>query len=64
MNERDSIKSLSDKLTCDAMDKAWELFYKWHQRTMKENGKVNTEESIKKFKEIIESVKICGCYTV
>ena len=64
MNERDSIKALLSKLTCDAMDKAWIQFYKWYQRKMKDDGKVDTEESIEKFKEIIESVKIRGCYTV
>ena len=38
MEERNQIKYLLSCLTCDEMDRAWDLFYKWGERTMKERG--------------------------
>ena len=37
-NERNTIKCILNQLTCDEMDRAWDLFYKWGEKTMKERG--------------------------
>ena len=31
-------KEMLNYLTCDEIDRAWELFYKWGERIMKERG--------------------------
>ena len=37
-NKNEELKYMLSHLTCDEMDRAWELFYKWGERTMKERG--------------------------
>ena len=37
-NKRNTIKCMQNQLTCDEMDRAWDLFYKWGEKTMKERG--------------------------
>ena len=32
------LKYLLNHLSCDEIDRAWDLFYKWGERTMKERG--------------------------
>ena len=36
--ERNTIKHMLNQLTCDEMERAWSLFYKWGEKTMKERG--------------------------
>ena len=36
MEDKATIKHMLSELTCDEMDRAWSLFYKWDERTMKE----------------------------
>ena len=36
--ERNTIKYLLHYLTCDEIDRAWYLFYKWGEKTMKARG--------------------------
>ena len=35
---KNQMKYLLSHLTCDEMDRAWELFYKWSEQTMNERG--------------------------
>ena len=35
-NERTTIKNMLNQLTYDEMDRAWNIFYKWGELTMKE----------------------------
>ena len=35
--EGDTIKHMLSNLTCDELDRAWNLFYKWGEKTMKES---------------------------
>ena len=37
-NERKQIKYMLNNLTFDEMERAWDLFYKWGEKTMKEGG--------------------------
>ena len=41
--ERDTIKRMLSTLTCDELDRAWDLFYRWGEKTMKERG-VNAKD--------------------
>ena len=36
--ERDTIKCMLSNLTCDEIDRAWSLFYKWGEDTIKKRG--------------------------
>ena len=36
MENKNELKYLLNGLTCDEIDRAWELFYKWGERTMNE----------------------------
>ena len=38
MENKNELKYLLNGLTCDEVDRAWELFYKWGERTMNERG--------------------------
>ena len=36
MEDKKTIKHMLKQLTCDEMDRAWNIFYKWGERTMAE----------------------------
>ena len=38
MEDKNQIKYLLSHLTCDEMDRAWDLFIIWGEKTMKERG--------------------------
>ena len=38
MEDKKTIKHMLNELTCDEMDRAWSLFCKWGEQTMKERG--------------------------
>ena len=38
MNQNDTIKHMLHYLTFDEMNRAWDLFYKWGEKTMKQRG--------------------------
>ena len=38
MDDKKTIKHMLNQLTCDEMDRAWNIFYKWGERTMAERG--------------------------
>ena len=48
-------------LTCDEIDRAWELFYKWGERTMKER-RVKTKDWKQWIKDYKRRKKICDRY--
>ena len=38
INQRNAIKHMLNNLTFDEINRAWDLLYKWGERTMKERG--------------------------
>ena len=59
--ERDTIKRMLSNLTCDELDRAWNLFYKWGEKTMKERG-VNPKDWKKWLKDNKQGKRKCDKY--
>ena len=56
--ERNTIKHMLNNLTFDEMERAWSLFYKWGEKTMKERG-VRTKDWKKWIKDNKQRGKKC-----
>ena len=52
MDDKKTIKHMLNQLTCDEMDRAWNIFYKWGERTMEKRG-----VSVKRWKQRIKDNK-------